>query len=271
MPIYPREFIDSFVSGGARSNCFVLMPFSASFDDVYESIHNACESAAVLLSCSRADDFYRPGHIMEDILTGIMTSEYIVADLTGKNPNVFYELGIAHATKAPSKVVIISQTIEDVPSDLRQVRCIVYRNDPAGLRSLSKKLERAFLADAKDLYRFVADEKRSLEFGERLSGENRNFYTFTMDDLLVGPDQAKFVITVRRESLVEGNATLEPGAYYVRAGECVPIRPTDWEIRLDRTEQKRAVFAVQRIQAQTDDAADHPGGPTSGSSNAASS
>lgn len=109
MPIYPREFIDSFLPGGGRSNCFVLMPFISSFDGVYESIRRACESSEVLLSCSRADDFYGAGHIMEDILRGIMASEYVVADLTGRNPNVFYELGIAHSSKAATKVVIISR------------------------------------------------------------------------------------------------------------------------------------------------------------------
>ena len=88
------------------------MPFARQFDDVYESIRRARESPEILLSCSRADDFYGLGHIMEDILSGIMSSDYIVADVTGKNPNVFYEPGIAHSCKAASKVVIIFQSID---------------------------------------------------------------------------------------------------------------------------------------------------------------
>jgi hypothetical protein len=73
MPIYPRDYIASFLPSGSKSNCFVLMPFSGGFDDVYTSIREACESPEVVLSCSRADDFYGAGHIMEDILTGIVS------------------------------------------------------------------------------------------------------------------------------------------------------------------------------------------------------
>ena len=249
MPIYPREFIDSFLPSGSHGNCFVLMPFAGIFDDVYESIRRACESQDVLLSCSRADDFFGAGHIMEDILTGIMASEYVVADLTGKNPNVFYELGIAHSCKAASKVVIISQSLDDVPFDLRHMRCIVYRSDPAGLRSLSRNLERALLSDSKDVYRFVAEEGRSFEFRERLSGKNRNFYTFTLGQLHVGNSATKFSVTVHRESLDEGNATMKPDYHYVETGKGAPILPTDWEIRLDRTANSRAFFTVQSTKA----------------------
>ena len=63
MPTYPRDFIDSHTPR-AGGNCFVLMPFAAAFDDVYDGIRGACESPTVLLSCRRADDFYAPGHVM---------------------------------------------------------------------------------------------------------------------------------------------------------------------------------------------------------------
>ena len=178
-----------------------------------------------------------------------MSSEYIVADVTGKNPNVFYELGIAHSCKAASKVVIITQSIDDVPFDLRHMRCINYRNDTAGLRSLSRDVGRALVADSKDTYRFVADESRPFEFSERLSGKNRNFYSFTLDHLHVGHSAVKFSIAVHRVSLDEGNATLKPNFHYVEEGKCAQIHPTDWEVRLDRTKQTQAFFTVQRAKA----------------------
>lgn len=227
----------------------MLMPFSAGFDDAYTSIREACESPEVLLSCSRADDFYGAGYIMEDILTGIVSSEYIVADVTGKNANVFYELGIAHSCKPASKVVIISQTLEDIPFDLRHMRCIIYRNDSAGLRSLARDLQRALLSDSKNVYRFAVLEERAFDFRERLSGKNRNFYTFTLDQLHVGNGAVKFEITVHRESLDEGNATLKPDYHYVEIGEYAPIRPTDWRLRLERTSKNQAFFTVERTTA----------------------
>ena len=158
-----------------------------------------------------------------------MDSEYVVADLTGKNPNVFYELGIAHTCKAASKVVIISQSSDDVPFDLRQMRYIPYRNDSAGLRRLSRDLERAFLADSKNSYRFAAEEGGGpYEFCQRLSGKNRNFYTFTLHDLYVGNAQVKFAMTVHRVSLSEGNQSLPADHYYSVVGRSCRIPETDW-------------------------------------------
>lgn len=51
-------------------------------------------------------------------------AEVLLADLTGKNPNVFYELGLAHAARKP--VVLITETLADVPFDLRAIRVIEY-------------------------------------------------------------------------------------------------------------------------------------------------
>jgi hypothetical protein len=159
---------------------------------------------------------------------------------------VFYELGIAHSCKIALKVVIISQSLEDIPFDLRHMRCITYKNDPAGLRSLSKDLQRALLSDSKDVYRFEALEERPFVFRERLSGKNRNFYTFTINHLHVGNGAAKFAITVHRESLDEGNATLKPDYNYVEIGGYAPITATDWRLRLERTSKNRAFFTVER-------------------------
>lgn len=248
MPIYPRDFITAFPPDRGRSNCFVLMPFARTFDDVYDAIREACESPKILLSCSRADDFYGAGHIMEDILHGILASEFLIADVTGKNPNVFYELGIAHCCKPASKVIIIAQTLDDVPFDLQHMRCVTYRHDPAGLRKLRIDLERALLSDAGAEYRFVAEESRPFEFRERLSGKKRNFYRFTLDRLHVGRGAVKCALIVHRESLDEGNATLEPDYHYVELGKTARIQPTHWQLRLDRTEDTRAYFTVCRAE-----------------------
>lgn len=246
MPIYPKDFIEGFNPRGGHGQCFVLMPFARAFDDVYDSIRSACESPNVFLACRRADDFYGPGHIMEDILGGIMEADYVVADLTGRNPNVFYELGIAHATKDASRVVIVTQSLEDVPFDLRHMRCIVYRSDLPGLRRLSRDLERALLQEYGNLYRLVAREGQPLHFGERLTGENRDFYRFTLDQLHMSRGSVKFKVEVDRESLDRGNATVDRQYHYMEEGWSIPIHSTDWELRLDRTAGPEAYFTVKR-------------------------
>ena len=56
-------------------------------------------------------------------------AKVLVAELTSRNPNVYYELGIAHALQKP--VVLISSNEEDVPFDVRHIRVIYYDvNDP---------------------------------------------------------------------------------------------------------------------------------------------
>jgi hypothetical protein len=244
MPFYPKEYLDSTRGNLVRSNCFVLMPFARDFDEVYFAIREACELPELLLSCSRADDFYGAGHIMEDILEGIVHSEYIIADVTSKNPNVFYELGIAHCCKVPSKVIILAQSIDDVPFDLRHMRCILYRRDPAGLRKLEHDLVRALQSDTGGAFKFTVANNGTYNFTDRLSGQGRNFYTFRISEIWVGRSDLKMSIFVNRQSLDQGPAEFGPNHHYLQIGESVDIQKTNWMIRVDRIEDNRAFFTV---------------------------
>lgn len=100
---------------------FVLMPFVPDFDDVFEHIIRT-PLEAVGFSVSRADEVRGSRSIMHDVVQGIVDAELIIADLTGANPNVYYELGIAHALR--KKVVLLAQDLEEVPFDLRAYRVI---------------------------------------------------------------------------------------------------------------------------------------------------
>ena len=75
---------------------FVLMPFSAEFDDVFKHIIEKPLSE-LGFSTRRADNAVGSRNIMHDVISGIFESDLVIADLTGSNPNVYYELGIAHA------------------------------------------------------------------------------------------------------------------------------------------------------------------------------
>jgi hypothetical protein len=223
------------------------MPFDPHFDEVYAAILATCRQSELLLSCSRADDFYGAGHIMEDILEGIVHSEYVVADVTHKNPNVFYELGIAHSCKAASKVIILTQSIDDVPFDLRHMRCIVYRPNTAGLDKLKRDLAAALRSDAVDVFRFAVPDNGRYDCDERLSGRNRNFYTFQIIHIWLGRSDAKLTLKLHRHSLDEGSGPLEPEQHcYIRIGEAQVIQPTDWALRLDRIKDREAYFSVLR-------------------------
>lgn len=119
--------------------CFVLMPFA---DDLRKVYDDAIVSAATQakLECRRADEIFTPGGIMIQVWESMMQARVVVADLTNMNPNVFYELGLAHAIG--HDVILLTQDMKFVPFDLKHMRCIVYTPDEHGLRLLEQNLRR---------------------------------------------------------------------------------------------------------------------------------
>ena len=117
--------------------CFVLMPFDQKYNQVYkESIKPAVRRAK--LRCRRADDIYGVSPIIQDIWKYINTATLIIADLSDRNPNVFYELGLSHVL--PKRVILITQKREDVPFDLKYIRYILYQNTRKGRKKLAVDL-----------------------------------------------------------------------------------------------------------------------------------
>lgn len=102
---------------------FVLTPFREPFNKYYATIiRPAIQSTG--LTPLRADEIYAPTEIIKDIWAAINNAKVIIAELTTRNPNVMYELGLSHALNRP--VIMISQSMDDVPFDLRSLRCILY-------------------------------------------------------------------------------------------------------------------------------------------------
>lgn len=106
-----------------RLSAFVLMPFDEEFNAVYEKIIVPTLSKAGY-EVSRADSNISQQNILRDIVRGIAKAAIVVADLTTMNANVLYELGIAHALRKPT--IMIVQQIQDLPFDLRSYRVIGY-------------------------------------------------------------------------------------------------------------------------------------------------
>jgi hypothetical protein len=129
-------------AGKKKKNiCFVISPFGGWNDRYYSEIYMPAVRDAGL-EPRRADDLYRPSAIVHDIWNYVKNSRVMLADLTGKNPNVFYGLGLAHATGKP--VVLLTQEIDDVPFDLRALRVIEYEvEDPDWSTVLRVKIKKA--------------------------------------------------------------------------------------------------------------------------------
>ena len=117
------------------------MPFANDMRDVFD---HAIAPAAIATNfdCFRADDAYGPSAIISDIIRHIFTADVIVADLTHSNPNVFYELGVAHAVG--NKTIMICDAAEQkLPFDLSAYRVILYHKTIDGIRQrLRNELER---------------------------------------------------------------------------------------------------------------------------------
>lgn len=133
---------------GIKPKCFVIMPFGGWFDKYYIDIYIPAIEAAGF-EAKRADDLYRPGNIVNDIWTYTKEATVLLADLTNKNPNVFYELGLAHAITKPA--ILITASMEDVPFDLRSLRVIDYdKNSPKWGDLLQDRITKSLLETLKN-------------------------------------------------------------------------------------------------------------------------
>ena len=124
--------------GDLKGTCFVIMPFSSVFDSEYSNIiRPAIEIAG--LKCIRADEIYSKPQVTANIWKALRSSRIVIAELSGKNINVFYELGLAHALGKPA--IIITRNEKDVPFDLKALRYLYYDiNNPAWGDNLKSNL-----------------------------------------------------------------------------------------------------------------------------------
>jgi hypothetical protein len=121
-----------------ESDILVFMPFDDALRPVYDD-HMKPVAAKLGQSITRGDDFFTVQHIMSDIWTALLETKLVIADCTGRNPNVFYEIGLAHAIGKPT--ILITRNHGDIPFDLRQWRYIWYEFTPRGMELFEEQLE----------------------------------------------------------------------------------------------------------------------------------
>jgi len=135
--------------GGSRpASCFIVMPFGQEWSaDVHRILAGACDATGV--RPVRGDDLFTPTDILEDIWQGINAADFVIADITGRNPNVLYELGIAHTLAKP--VLILSREAADIPIDLATRRVILYGQTGKDWREdLAQKIAQAVAGIVRD-------------------------------------------------------------------------------------------------------------------------
>lgn len=130
-------------------SCFVMMPFASPLGEYYNHIYEPAIRKAGLNPVRADNDIFGTGKIIDQIWNGISSAKVLIAELTQRNPNVYYELGIAHALKKP--VVLVSSNEEDVPFDLKHIRVIYYNmHDPFWGTKLIDKVAENILSAIKN-------------------------------------------------------------------------------------------------------------------------
>lgn len=115
---------------------FLLTPFSNEATGIYISIKSICAECG--LNLYRGDEEFSHEDILSNIVRYIVKSRIIIANIDGKNPNVFYELGIAQTLGKPT--ILVSNSIEEVPFDLQHNRIVIYKDKDDLKIKLSKQI-----------------------------------------------------------------------------------------------------------------------------------
>lgn len=151
--IYPKQFRAAKIPT-EKNRCFFLMPFSDSFDIVYGTVKDILMESGFV--CNRVDEITDSKPIISKILVEILRAQYVIVDLTGCNPNVFYELGITHTFKDSQNVLLIKQKDTVAPFDIKHLQYREY--SPHNLKQLA-----AIIRD------FISTNQRYSEFHEALN------------------------------------------------------------------------------------------------------
>lgn len=141
-PIPNYSFFESigvnFASLPVNGNqAFCLMPFNNSFKSVYDTIKNGCSKEGII--CTRSDESYYPGNLLRQILISIIESRIVFAVLDGRNPNVFYELGLCHAIGKPVYLIAHFNAKDSLPFDISSSRLLLYKSN----KDLEEKIQKA--------------------------------------------------------------------------------------------------------------------------------
>jgi len=145
--INPSEFLRSHGIDGNKLKVrhdmiFVLTPFHDDLMDEFMTVTMVGQELG--FSVYRGDERAARGDIFPQLLEMIVSARVVIANITGRNPNVFYELGLAHALDKP--VILLSKNPDEVPFDLRSKRIVFYSSNEDLKRSLAVVLGRTLAA-----------------------------------------------------------------------------------------------------------------------------
>lgn len=119
--------------------CFVVMPFGPELGFVYEIIRKVVTEYSIV--CIRADELAVSRPVIDDIRAQIGGTDLVIVDFTGRNPNVYFEAGLADAWK--KKWIVLAQSQDDLSFDVKHIRTIIYSNRMGADIQLANNLRKA--------------------------------------------------------------------------------------------------------------------------------
>ena len=242
--MYAKDYFTTTKFTSDPGLCFVLMPFAAEFNPVWETIRDTVGNDPFNLLVRRADDIDTPGYIMTDVWKNVAEARLLIADLSGQNPNVFYELGIAHSFKNKDQVILISRDTASVPFDLRQLRTIIYNNDLAKLRaSISDTITEL------DIRQFciMLEEGETKKFDARLTGDDSCLYEIEVFVEYIGDDGVKFRMdTIRYVGGKDPKKINQLLTYLGTSRPAMPVPNLPWSMCYKKESGNRVRFILGR-------------------------
>lgn len=210
-----------------RRLVFVLTPFHESHTETFNTIARVCNRYG--FKCYRGDEEFVEGDIFPHLLKNIVQARLIIANIDGRNPNVFYELGIAHAVDKP--IILVSRSIQDVPFNLKSRSIILFEDQ----EDLVIKLKEALL---KTLMRQEDLEDRTIEYLEDKISVN-----LEMDEITV-----MFTYDQNRKTK---ELVLQPGFVTGGHGKNNIERPTKDELKRLKQRAKKMLEENPRFSRYT--------------------
>ncbi|RIK08254.1 MAG: hypothetical protein DCC49_09330 [Acidobacteria bacterium] len=178
---------------------FLLMPFREDLEPIREIIVAAGRDSGVAIE--RADDIFRPGVVVEQILEAIDTAAVVVALCTGRNANVFFEMGWAWRIHDP---ILVAATTDDLPFDIQHLRAVIYGHDDHPNQSIETLHSRLTSA----INEALASPK--MPRGRRLSEPPRQRTRASVKARLIDKGQHNYAIEINNNGNVDLNeVTLE--------------------------------------------------------------
>lgn len=242
---------------------FIIMPFKDPFNEYYEKL---IKPAILELNyvVVRSDEIYSPSSFVQTMWEHIIKSKLVIAEMTYMNPNVLYELGLCHAIN--KTVIMISQSMDYIPADLRHINCIIYSTDKVNwIKDLTSNIQKMVLYSNKNFNRAnylnpVASVENTIYLGDIVSERDRLLreletaqkekiaYGRSIKELLTRKNDLESLnISLSKNIIVKGVTTyLDPEDN--TTVYCFPVRDTDLIIEMVKVEQGEFIHGMGQFQ-----------------------